>query len=76
MDGQPLDEVIVIAERASEEIKVIKNWRKENNWDWSGIKFIETDGIPTLYDAWNQGILISEGEYLTNINTDDPATSL
>ncbi len=67
--GQPLDEVIVIAGKFSDEFKVISLWRMEHR----GIpfKFIETDGIPTLYDAWNQGIAIAEGEYLTNINTDD-----
>jgi len=68
--GQKIDEVVVIAERGSEEVRVIKNWRKDHRW-WNEFKFIYTQGIPTLYDAWNQGIAISSGEYLTNINTDD-----
>jgi len=70
LNKQDVDmEVVVIAEQGSFEIAVTQ--------DWSTLqpryvfKFIETDGIPTLYDAWNQGIAIAEGEYLTNINTDD-----
>ena len=62
-------EVIFIAERESDELcDVLANWKYEI-YEW--FKIIETDGIPTLYDAWNMGIEIAEGEYLTNVNTDD-----
>ena len=63
-------EVVVIAQKDSKEIMVAANW-----WTYDeyiiDIELIETDGIPTLYNAWNMGILLAEGEYLTNINTDD-----
>jgi len=62
-------EVIVIAEFPSEELSVIYDWLLE--YQLYEFKFIETEGIPTLYDAWNQGIAIAEGEYITNANTDD-----
>ncbi len=64
-------EMVVIAERGSEEIQVVKSWMVENLVVSKTCKIIETEGIPTLYDAWNQGIAIAQGEYLTNINTDD-----
>ena len=77
-------EVVVICEEKSEELDLIYEWRirtvintsEDLNafdrwWGDDNIKIIETDGIPTLYDAWNQGIAIAEGGYITNINTDD-----
>ena len=69
--GQELDEVIVIAQAGSEELGVINNWRSKHAMVRIRFRIIQTDGIPTLYDAWNQGIAIAEGEYITNINTDD-----
>ena len=62
-------EVIVIAESMSEETNVCAEWRNIHK-DFV-FYFIETIGIPTLYDAWNMGIETAEGEYITNINTDD-----
>lgn len=31
----------------------------------------ETDGIPTIYTAWNLGVQLSHGLYITNANADD-----
>lgn len=62
-------EVVVIAELMSEELDIVETWRHQH--DEYLFKIIATEGIPTLYDAWNMGIEIAEGEYLTNINTDD-----
>ena len=62
-------EVVFIAESGSEEMEICREWMKNNRPFW--FKKIETKRIPTLYDAWNQGIEIASGEYLTNINTDD-----
>jgi hypothetical protein len=36
-----------------------------------GIDTILTDGIPTIYDAWNMMIEKVETPYITNANTDD-----
>ena len=73
LDNQDVDyELIAICEKASEEYKMIKKWTTNGfNTKSRVVKFIETDGTPTLYDAWNQGIKIAEGEYITNTNTDD-----
>jgi len=63
-------ELIVIAERHSEELNILDDWQKDNVHNFE-IEVIMTDGIPTLYDAWNMGIEIAQGEYITNTNTDD-----
>ena len=68
---QNLDEVIVIAEEGSEELRVINNWRSKHTLVRIRFRFIRTAGVPTLYAAWNDAIDLSDGEYLTNINTDD-----
>ena len=67
-------ELIVIAQRGSMEWDIFNRWAEKFGtmpYSGHGFKRIETDGIPTLYDAWNMGIKIAEGEYLTNTNTDD-----
>ena len=70
-------EVIVIAEKRSKELEVIEEWCSHNPYhsiDYPGnppLWLIKTDGIPTLYDAWNMGLEKAEGEYITNVNTDD-----
>ena len=63
-------DIVVIAEKGSGELKIIRKWMRRHPFA-ANFEFIETEGIPTLYDAWNMGIMISNGEYLTNINTDD-----
>jgi glycosyltransferase involved in cell wall biosynthesis len=35
------------------------------------IKYIRTENRETIYKAWNRGISISTGTYITNANTDD-----
>jgi len=63
-------ELIVICAYESAEAELTNHWYFANgqpkNWHR-----ILTSGIPTLYDAWNRGIKIAKGEYLTNVNTDD-----
>ena len=38
---------------------------------YSNIKCIKTENRETVYKAWNRGIKISKGKYITNTNTDD-----
>ncbi len=63
-------EVVAIAGEFAKEWDIIRDWSMANNNAYP-VKYVVTEGIPTLYDAWNRGIKRSEGEYLTNINTDD-----
>jgi len=65
-------ELIVIAQRDYEELEVLDKWQKEYDYRiYFETKIITTEGIPTLYEAWNMGIEVASGEYLTNVNTDD-----
>lgn len=38
---------------------------------YNNIKYIKTLERETIYKAWNRGIKISKGKYITNANTDD-----
>jgi glycosyltransferase involved in cell wall biosynthesis len=38
---------------------------------YGNIKYIKTKSRETIYKAWNRGIKIAKGKYITNANTDD-----
>jgi glycosyltransferase involved in cell wall biosynthesis len=38
---------------------------------YRNIKYIRTENRETIYKAWNRGIRIAKGKYITNSNTDD-----
>lgn len=38
---------------------------------YKNIKYIKTENRETIYKAWNRGINIAKGKYITNANTDD-----
>jgi len=59
---------IIIVNSGSEqnEDKIIQQYLTHTN-----IKYIHTSERETIYAAWNRGIKISEGKYITNANTDD-----
>ena len=38
---------------------------------YKNIKYLKTKARETIYKAWNRGIKISSGKYITNANTDD-----
>lgn len=61
-------EIIVINSGSQEnEGAIVKEFMKR----FPQIKYIETKERETIYKAWNRGIRISEGKYITNANTDD-----
>jgi len=49
------------------EKKIIQEYQDE----YINIKYIETDERETIYKAWNRGIRIASGKYITNANSDD-----
>jgi glycosyltransferase involved in cell wall biosynthesis len=61
------------------EIIVINSGSKQNEDDivkeylekYSNIKYIKTEQRETIYKAWNRGIKIATGDFITNANTDD-----
>ncbi len=60
---------IVIIDSASEqnEKKIIEQYQEKH----PHIVYQRTDQRETLYAAWNRGIKLSKGKYITNANTDD-----
>ncbi|MCZ6704015.1 MAG: glycosyltransferase [Ignavibacteria bacterium] len=38
---------------------------------YDNIRYIKTNNRETIYKAWNRGIRIAKGKYITNANTDD-----
>ena len=61
------------------EIIVVDSASQENEWEivrefqtnYKNINYIRTSERETIYAAWNKGIKIAKGEYITNANTDD-----
>lgn len=61
-------EIIVIDSGSDQnESEVILRYQNKYN----NIKYIRTAERETVYAAWNRGIRLSSGEYITNANTDD-----
>lgn len=61
-------EIIIINSGSQQnEDKIIKEYLQ----DYHNIKYIRTEQRETVYQAWNRGIRISTGKYITNCNTDD-----
>ncbi len=61
-----LPEIIVVCKMGSVEEEIASQFA-------GVLKILRTDNVPTVYQAWNIGIAHSEGEFITNANTDDKA---
>lgn len=61
-------EIVVVCLKDSPESLITQgvHWQEHPK-----MKLIETDDTPTVYVAWNQGIEVSHGEFITNANSDD-----
>ena len=62
-----LEIIVVISGSLQKEEIIVKEYQKKN----SNIKYISTEKRESIYKAWNRGIKISSGEFITNANTDD-----
>lgn len=62
-----LEIVIVNSGSQQNEEEIIKEYIEK----YPNIKYIRTEERETIYKAWNRGIKISNGKYITNTNTDD-----
>jgi glycosyltransferase involved in cell wall biosynthesis len=60
---KPAPEIVVVCQEGSAEHKIALKYK--------GVKLVLTPDIPTVYDAWNQGITHASGDYVTNQNSDD-----
>lgn len=61
-------EIIIVNSGSEEnEAEIIKEFLEK----YHQITYIETEQRETVYKAWNRGIRIAKGKYITNTNTDD-----
>ena len=61
-------EIIIINSGSTQgEEEIIKNYLIDHR----NIKYIRTEERETIYKAWNRGIKIANGKFITNANTDD-----
>lgn len=62
-----LEIVLVNSGSQQNEEDIIKAWQR----DYQNITYIKTEERETIYQAWNRGIQLAKGVYVTNANTDD-----
>ncbi len=62
-----LEIIIVNSGSTQNEDSIIREYMTR----YSNIKYIKTEERETIYKAWNRGIKIATGIYITNANTDD-----
>ena len=61
-------EIIVIDSGSTEnEYEIVQSFLNKFN----NLKYLKTNHRESLYSAWNRGIQLSSGKYITNSNTDD-----
>lgn len=61
-------EIIIINSGSQQtEDKIVQKYL----YNYSNIKYVRTEERESIYKAWNRGIKIASGKYITNANTDD-----
>jgi len=61
-------EIVVVDSGSQQNEKIIVQGYQQK---YPNIVYIRTEERESLYGAWNRGIKIARGEYITNANTDD-----
>ncbi|MDP3014356.1 MAG: glycosyltransferase, partial [Candidatus Subteraquimicrobiales bacterium] len=62
-----LEIIVVNSSSEQNEEAIVKEFQQK----YSNIKYIKTEQRETVYQAWNRGIKVASGKYITNANTDD-----
>ena len=62
-----LEIIVVNSGSQQNEEPIIKEFQKK----YDNIVYIKTENRETIYKAWNRGIKVASGEYITNANADD-----
>jgi glycosyltransferase involved in cell wall biosynthesis len=62
-----LEIIIVNSGSMQGEREIVREYTRR----YENIKYIETEERETIYAAWNRGIQIATGKFITNANTDD-----
>ncbi len=61
-------EIKVVCQEGSFEEVIARKFRLKNLYE---LTLVLTKDIPTIYSAWNQGIAVAKGAFITNANCDD-----
>ena len=59
--------IIVNGGSAQDEFQIIQSYQK----NFPRIRYLANSKKESLYKAWNRGLEVASGEYITNANTDD-----
>ncbi len=65
--GQELEIVIIDAASDENERRIIDQYQKRNK----NIQYVRTGTRIGIYEAWNIGVSLARGQYITNANADD-----
>lgn len=65
--AQDIEIILINSGSQQNEDQIIKPYLEEN----PNIKYLKTENRETIYKAWNRGIRMAEGKFITNSNTDD-----
>lgn len=69
LEQDPKPEIVVVCRENSQEHEIARRYKHDVVIVVDGGAWV--DDFPTVYDAWNMGIEVSTGEYITNANSDD-----
>ena len=65
--GHELEIVIIDAASDENERRIIEQYQKRNK----NIQYVRTGSRIGIYEAWNLGVSLARGQYITNANADD-----
>lgn len=61
-------QIVVVAKAESQEARIAFEYAGKTNKE---VAVVLTPDVPTVYQAWNLGLDVAKGRYITNANTDD-----
>ena len=67
---EPQPEIVVVCQGDSKEYEIARKFQGDATNEANFFICLTRD-IPTIYAAWNMGIEMATGEYITNANSDD-----
>lgn len=65
--GDGLEIVVVDSGSPEQEGEIVREYQQRHE----NIRYIRTELRETVYQAWNRGIAVANGQYITNANSDD-----
>jgi glycosyltransferase involved in cell wall biosynthesis len=65
--SESLEIIVIDSASPQNEGEIVADYQRKHG----NIRYVRTDRRETLYQAWNRGIKMATGKYVTNANTDD-----